>query len=69
MFSFSSSKRSNLSLIPYDNPFILTIVEWCSNLSNIALANVLSLKTSPHLLNVIFVVIIVECFLYLFAIN
>lgn len=27
MFSFSSSKCSNLSLILYDNPFILTIVE------------------------------------------
>ena len=27
MFNFSSSKCSNLSLILYDNPFILTIVE------------------------------------------
>ena len=44
MFSFLSSKCSNLSLILYDNHFILTIVELCSDLSNIALANVLSLK-------------------------
>ena len=27
MFSFSSSKCSNLSLILYDNPFMLTIAE------------------------------------------
>lgn len=64
-----SSKCCNLSLIRYDVPFILITWEWCNKRSNMALANTLSLNTSPHLLNVWFVVIIVECFSYLFAIN
>ena len=44
-------------------------LEWCNNLSNIALAKVLSLKVSPHFENGWFVVIIVECFSYLIAIS